>query len=73
MDYAHPAAIGGCPSGFTEKINCWPLPEVPQTKDMTIGNLGLSEQEELQIVAFLKTLTDGFTTPFPNANTYTGP
>jgi cytochrome c peroxidase len=72
-DYAHPAAIGGCPPGFTEKINCWPLPEVPQTKDMTVGNLGLTDTEENQIVAFLKTLTDGFTTPFPNANTYTGP
>jgi cytochrome c peroxidase len=71
-DFAHPAAIGGCPTGFTEKVNCWPLPEVPGTKDMTIGNLGLTDTEENQIVAFLQTLTDGFTTPFPNANTFTG-
>jgi hypothetical protein len=40
---------------------------------MTIGKLGLTDQEENQIVAFLMTLTDGFTTPFPDANTYTGP
>ena len=72
-DYAHPAAIGQCPPGFVEKVNCWPMPEVPQTKDMTIGDLGLTDQEENQIVAFLETLTDGYTTPFPNANTYTGP
>jgi cytochrome c peroxidase len=72
-DYAHPAAIGQCPPGTVEKVNCWPLPEVPGTKDMTIGNLGLTDHEEDQIVAFLETLTDGYTTPFPDANTYTGP
>ena len=32
-----------------------------------------ASSEEDQIVAFLQTLTDGFTTPFPDANTYTGP
>ena len=73
MDFAHPAAIGQCPPRFTEKVNCWPVPEVPGTKDMTVGNLGLTDQEENQIVAFLMTLTDGFTTPFPNLNTFTGP
>jgi hypothetical protein len=31
--------------------------------DTTIGNLGLTEQEESQLVAFLKTLTDGYTRP----------
>jgi cytochrome c peroxidase len=72
-DYAHPAAIGGCPPGFIEKVNCWPMPEVPGTKDMTIGNLGLTDHEEDLIVQFLLTLNDGFTTPFPNFNTYTGP
>ena len=64
---------GNCPQGTTEKVNCWPMPEVPSTKDMTIGKLGLSDHEENQVVAFLETLTDGFTTPFPDANTYTGP
>jgi hypothetical protein len=32
----------------------------------------LSDLEENQIVTFLQTLTDGFTTPYPDINTYTG-
>jgi cytochrome c peroxidase len=40
--------------------------------DMTIGNLMLSDTEENQIVTFLTTLTDGFTTPYPDINTFTG-
>jgi cytochrome c peroxidase len=43
----------------------------PNNIDMTTGNLGLTDQEENQIVAFLQTLTDGFTTPYPNSDTYT--
>ena len=39
---------------------------------MTVGNLGLTDQEENQIVAFLQTLTDGFTTPYPDRDKYTG-
>jgi hypothetical protein len=39
---------------------------------MTFGNLGLTDGEEDQIVAFLQTLTDGFTTPYPDLDTYTG-
>jgi hypothetical protein len=60
------------PAGTVEKVNCWPAPEVPQNLDMTVGKLGLTDQEENQIVTFLKTLTDGFTTPYPDINTYTG-
>lgn len=42
-------------------ITGWPLPEVPQNVNTaTIGNLGLTAQEEAAIVAFLKTLTDGY-------------
>jgi cytochrome c peroxidase len=63
---------GNCPEGTTEKVNCWPMPEVPATIDMTVGDLGLTDQEEDQIVAFLQTLTDGFTTPYPNIDTFTG-
>jgi len=40
--------------------------------DMTVGKLGLTDTEENQIVAFLQTLTDGFTRPYPNINTFTG-
>ena len=63
---------GNCPAGTTEKVNCWPEPEVPQNMDMTVGDLGLTNTEENQIVAFLKTLNDGYTRPYPDINTYTG-
>jgi len=33
--------------------------------DQTVGRLGLADREEDQIVAFLKTLTDGYTLPAP--------
>jgi cytochrome c peroxidase len=61
-----------CPAGTTEKVNCWPKPEVPQNVDMTVGNLGLTDTEENQIVTFLQTLSDGFTTPYPDIKTFTG-
>ncbi len=70
--YPFDVESGHCPAGTKEKVNCWPAPEVPQTKDMTIGKLGLTPTEEDQIVAFMKTLTDGFTTPYPDSNTFTG-
>jgi cytochrome c peroxidase len=63
---------GHCPAGTTEKVDCWPMPEVPNNIDMTTGNLGLTSLEENQIVAFLQTLTDGFTRPYPNSDTFTG-
>ncbi|HEY0321497.1 MAG TPA: cytochrome c peroxidase [Pyrinomonadaceae bacterium] len=46
-----------------EKVICWPPPEVPQNMDTTIGNLGLTNEEEDQLIAFLKTLTDGYKGP----------
>jgi cytochrome c peroxidase len=70
--YPFDVTSGNCPAGTKEKVTCWPIPEVPQTKDMTIGKLGLTDLEEDEIVAFLKTLTDGFTTPYPDSNTFTG-
>jgi cytochrome c peroxidase len=56
----------------TEGKTCWPAPEVTANEDMTIGKLGLSDAEEDQIVAFLRTLTDGFTKPYTDFNTFTG-
>ena len=71
--YAFDVTSGHCSDiGKTEKVDCWPMPEVKNNIDMTTGNLGLTSAEEDQIVAFLQTLTDGFTTPFPNINTFTG-
>jgi cytochrome c peroxidase len=65
---------GNCPPGTTEKVDCWPNPEVPNPAviDMTVGMLGLTDREEDLIVIFLQTLTDGFTTPYPDINTFTG-
>ena len=70
--YSFNVTSGHCPEGKTEKVDCWPKPEVPNNIDMTLGNLGLTDQEENQIVTFLQTLTDGFTTPYPDINTFTG-
>jgi cytochrome c peroxidase len=70
--YAYPVTSGHCPPGTVEKVTCWPMPEVRNNIDMTSGRLGLSDMEEDQIVAFLQTLTDGYTTPYPNRSAFTG-
>jgi cytochrome c peroxidase len=52
-----------CPTDAIEP-NCWPLPEVPANVDTVLmGNLGLTQGEVDDIVAFLQTLTDGFVPP----------
>jgi cytochrome c peroxidase len=72
--YAYPVTSGHCPPGTVERVTCWPSPEVnnPTIIDMTTGMLGLTDAEENQIVAFLETLTDGYTTPYPDIGTFTG-
>ena len=70
--YPYNVTSGHCPPGTTEKVNCWPMPEVKNNLDMTTGQLGLTDREENQIVAFLQTLSDGYTTPYPNRDAYTG-
>jgi cytochrome c peroxidase len=70
--YAFHVTSGHCPAGTTEKVDCWPMPEVTNNIDMTSGNLGLTDKEENQIVAFLETLSDGFTRPYPDSDTFTG-
>ena len=70
--YPQSVTSGHCRTGTTEKVDCWPMPEVSNNEDMTVGMLGLTDTEENQIVAFLETLTDGFTTPYPDINTFTG-
>ena len=37
-----------------EKVSCWPAPETPQNLNAHCCNLGLSEQDEDDIVAFLQ-------------------
>jgi cytochrome c peroxidase len=70
--YPFPVTSGNCPAGTTEKVDCWPMPEVKNNLDMTVGKLGLTDHEENLIVIFLQTLNDGFITPFPDINTFTG-
>jgi cytochrome c peroxidase len=44
-----------------EKVTCWPAPEHPETMNRKqLGNLGLTSAQEDQMVAFLRTLTDGY-------------
>lgn len=44
--------------------NCWPAPEIPvNVNKRELGNLRLTDSEEDAIVAFLKTLSDGFRPP----------
>jgi cytochrome c peroxidase len=73
-----PVTSGHCPAGTTEKVDCWPMPEVPDNIDMTVGNLGLTDQEENQLVIIMQGLNDGFdpanpsVSTYPDINTFTG-
>src|SRR5713101_4231452 len=70
--FAYPVTSGHCPAGTIERVTCWPMKEVPNNLDTTTGMLGLTDKEKDQIVAFLQTLTDGFTRPYRNRDTFTG-
>ena len=55
-----------CPGDYTEAealaAGCWPAPEVPMNvNEDELGNLGLTADEEAAIVAFMRTLSDGYT------------
>lgn len=58
-------ALPACkPDDPGEKVTCWPAPEHPETMNKSqLGKLGLNGKEEDMIVAFLKTLTDGYMPP----------
>ena len=55
-----------CPDPLTTEADaiaqgCWPAPEVAENVNTDeLGDLGLTPEEEAAIVAFLKTLSDGF-------------
>lgn len=59
-------SIPECPDPFTTekdalKNNCWPAPEVSDNVNKDeLGDLGLTDEQENDIVAFLKTLSDGY-------------
>ena len=45
----------------TRDVESWPPPEVPENvNDEELGDLGLTDAEEDAIVAFMKTLSDGY-------------
>lgn len=45
----------------TRDVESWPAPEYPDTVNTDeLGNLGLTAEEESAIVAFMKTLSDGY-------------
>jgi cytochrome c peroxidase len=47
-----------------EGTSCWPAPESTQNMNTSkVGNLGLTDAEEDAIVAFLRTLSDGYEPP----------
>ena len=51
-----------------EKVTCWPAPEdSTNVNKRQLGNLGLTDEEEDALVAFLKTLTDGYKVPGASA------
>jgi cytochrome c peroxidase len=54
-----------CKAGDSgEKLTCWPEPEdSANLNKRQLGNLKLTEQEEDALVAFLKTLADGYKVP----------
>jgi hypothetical protein len=54
-----------CPGLYTEAealaAGCWPAPEVAENVNTDeLGDLGLTPDEEAAIVAFMKTLSDGY-------------
>lgn len=46
-----------------EGVTCWPPPEVPRNLNTHCCDLGLSDGQENDLVAFLRTLTDGYFKP----------
>jgi cytochrome c peroxidase len=68
--FAFNVTSGHCPPGTTEKVDCWPMPEVRNNIDMTVGNLGLTDQEENLLVLAMQVTTDGFNPANPTVSTY---
>jgi len=62
-----PACKTGDPG---EKVTCWPPPEDPTNiNKRQLGDLKLTDQEEDNLVAFLKTLTDDYKPPSNHGTT----
>ncbi|HSH13663.1 MAG TPA: cytochrome c peroxidase, partial [Desulfurivibrionaceae bacterium] len=68
--YAHNgyfATLAGIVNFYnTRDVGLWPPPEVPENVNSDeLGDLGLTPQQEADLVAFLLTLTDGFAAAMP--------
>lgn len=65
-------ALPACkPGDAGEKITCWPPPENSvNVNKRQLGNLHLTDQEEDDVVAFLKTLTDDYRLPGSGSQNY---
>lgn len=64
-DYTHNGALKSLKEVVhfynTRDVEPWPAPEVPENINTDeLGNLGLTDREEDAIVAFMKTLSDGY-------------
>ena len=62
-----------CPAPYSEAAalaaNCWPAPEIPTNVNTDeLGDLKLSTADEAAVVAFLKTLSDGYFDPISGDN-----
>jgi cytochrome c peroxidase len=56
-----PVCAGAFTSAEAIAANCWPAPEIAENVNTAeLGDLGLSFDDEMAIVTFLKTLSDGF-------------
>lgn len=53
--------LGRCADGKGVGVSCWPAPEFPAGMSQAVGHLGLSDAQEVQLTAFLRTLSDGGT------------
>ena len=56
-----------------EKVSCWPPPENATNINTNCCDLGLSDDQEDDVVAFLKTLTDGYTAPLGSSPSSAAP
>ena len=58
---ARPVCAGAYTSAEAIAADCWPAPEIAENVNTAeLGDLGLSLEDEMAIVAFLRTLSDGF-------------
>ncbi|OQK18148.1 cytochrome-c peroxidase [Methyloprofundus sedimenti] len=60
-DVRNVCAEANITQALAQSKDCWPMAEVAENvNDSELGNLNLTEDEVQDIVAFLKTLTDGY-------------